>query len=454
MEGKDLTVGSLKKNMLLLLIPLVLTNLLNSIYNLVDGIWIGNLVGQNGLAIVTNSYPIILIITSVITGISIGTSVLISQYYGAKELNKLKNIVNSSYIIVVCLTVFFSVLIYIFLNPIFKILSVPIEITSGVKEYLVIYMIGLVFNSVFTCIIQNIRAIGNSKVPMYFVLISTVINIILDPILINTRLQANGAAIATWIAMVISFILSIIYVQFKSQILKISISKEILDMSKIKEILKVSIPVIIENWFITLIIIVETLVSNQLGVLGSASYGVVGKIEQIIYIIGSSFNSMTTIVVGQFVGKKMFNKGKNIITDAISIGALPTLFIFCIIYIFPRYMCYIFIKDIEVIDLSIIYLKYVGIGLILQLYRQVFNGYICGYGKTKRVLFSTIISGIVEIGLIVILMRFDINKLKVLGISVTGFVITKLSIDLLYTLIGKWDGAILKKFDKKENENA
>lgn len=76
MEGKDLTVGSLKKNMLLLLIPLVLTNLLNSIYNLVDGIWIGNLVGQNGLAIVTNSYPIVLIITSVITGISIGTSVL------------------------------------------------------------------------------------------------------------------------------------------------------------------------------------------------------------------------------------------------------------------------------------------------------------------------------------------------------------------------------------------
>lgn len=159
MKGKDLTKGNLKKNMILLLIPLLLTNLLNSIYNLVDGIWIGNLVGQNGVAIVTNSYPIILIITSIITGVTVGTSVLISQSYGANEKAKLKQIANVSYGIVITLTICFSIISFIFLDLIFKGLNVPVDIINNVREYLIIYMIGLVFNSLFTSIIQNIRVV-------------------------------------------------------------------------------------------------------------------------------------------------------------------------------------------------------------------------------------------------------------------------------------------------------
>ena len=159
MKGKDLTKGNLKKNMILLLIPLLLTNLLNSIYNLVDGIWIGNLVGQNGVAIVTNSYPIILIITSIITGVTVGTSVLISQSYGANEKAKLNQIANVSYGIVITLTICFSIISFIFLDLIFKGLNVPVDIINNVREYLIIYMIGLVFNSLFTSIIQNIRVV-------------------------------------------------------------------------------------------------------------------------------------------------------------------------------------------------------------------------------------------------------------------------------------------------------
>lgn len=90
MEGKDLTKGKLLKNMTILLIPLVLTNLLNSIYNIVDGIWIGNLIGENGVSAITNCYPLTLMVASIATALAVATSVLVSQYYGAKEEEKIK----------------------------------------------------------------------------------------------------------------------------------------------------------------------------------------------------------------------------------------------------------------------------------------------------------------------------------------------------------------------------
>lgn len=91
MEGKDLTKGNILKNMTMLIIPLVFTNLLNSVYNIVDAIWIGNLVGENGVSAITNCYPLTLIVTAISAGMAIATSVLVSQYYGAKEEEKLKS---------------------------------------------------------------------------------------------------------------------------------------------------------------------------------------------------------------------------------------------------------------------------------------------------------------------------------------------------------------------------
>lgn len=102
MEGKDLTKGNLLKNMTILIIPLIFTNLLNSIYNIVDAIWIGNLVGENGVSAITNCYPLTLIVTAISTGMAIATSILVSQYYGAKEEEKIKSAIryilcNNSY---------------------------------------------------------------------------------------------------------------------------------------------------------------------------------------------------------------------------------------------------------------------------------------------------------------------------------------------------------------------
>ena len=202
MEGKDLTKGNLLKNMAVLLIPLVLTMLLNSIYNIIDGIWIGNLIGEDGVSAITNCYPLTILVTAIANGIAIATSILVSQYYGAKENEKIKAIVGVSYLSTIIISIITILIMIITSNAWFKILNTPSEILNITKQYLTIYLIGFVFNFLLTVIMEELRAIGNSKVPLVFVGISTAVNIVLDPILIKLGLGVAGAAIATVIAMI------------------------------------------------------------------------------------------------------------------------------------------------------------------------------------------------------------------------------------------------------------
>ena len=295
MEGKDLTKGNLFKNMVKLVVPLILINLLNSIYNIVDGIWIGKLIGENGIAAITNCYPIIIVVTSISIGISIATSVLVSQYYGEKDKEKIKKVMGVAYILSVIIGIF-SVLIIIFTETVWlQILNTPKEILDITKQYLHIYLIGSMFNFIFIVISDSLKAIGNTKVPLIIIGISSIINIILDPILIKIGLGIVGTAIATLISMLISTIIAIIYVNKKSKLLKIDFKYLKLNKEYIKQFLKIGLPVMLEEGIFAFVASLEVYISNGAGIIGSASYGVISKLEQIIIVIGGSFKTMATV---------------------------------------------------------------------------------------------------------------------------------------------------------------
>ena len=207
MEGKDLTKGNLLKNMVFILIPILLTNLLNSIYSIVDGIWIGNLVGEHGVSVITNSFPVTLILSSISIGIATSVSVLVAQYYGAKNEEKIKQVVGVSYLFNTIIAITSILLIGLTLNFWLNIMNTPEEIFNMTKQYLSIYLIGFIFNFIFTMIMEEFRAIGNTKITLIFVAISSVLNIILDPILIKIGLGINGAALATAISMITGMII-------------------------------------------------------------------------------------------------------------------------------------------------------------------------------------------------------------------------------------------------------
>ena len=165
-EGTDLTNGNLFNNMLKFSIPLLITNLLSSMYNIVDGIWIGRLIGDTGVATTTNCWPIILVASSILTAVTVTTSVMVSQRYSSKEKQEIKNVITSLYIISIILGVITSGILILSLDFWLDIFNTPTEILQMSREYLTIYLIGYVFQFFEMTIIESIRATGNSKTPL------------------------------------------------------------------------------------------------------------------------------------------------------------------------------------------------------------------------------------------------------------------------------------------------
>lgn len=445
MEGKDLTKGNLLKNITILIIPLLLTNLLNSIYNIVDGIYVGNLVGEDGVSAITNCYPLTLIIQSISVGLTIATSVLVSQYYGAKDNEKVKSVMGVSYILTIIVGIITAILMILTSELWLKLLNTPTEIFDMTKKYLIIYVIGFIFNFILTIIMEALRAIGNSKIPLIFVGISTTINLILDPILINLGLGVSGAAIATVIAMIVGTLVALIYVNKKSELLKVNFKYLKLEKEHIKQFLKTGIPVIIEELFISSTLLLEVNISNATGVIGSASYGVISKLEQIIIIIGASLKTMATVTVGQFIGNNEVQKSVKVMQEGLKLAIVPTILIILVVFVFPRQYCQIFISSEEVITTAMLYLSVVGISYILLPIRELVHGFIVGTGHTKIVLFSATLATIVEFITIFILRSRDVNNLVSLGIGILMWVLTELTLNIAYYFSKKWQKEVIEK---------
>lgn len=274
MEGKDLTKGNLLKNMLYLLIPLVLTNLLNSIYNIVDGIWVGNLIGENGVSAITNSFPIIAVTRAIGYGLFTAISVLVSQYYGAKDKEKIKELLGTTYLISIIIGVVSVIVVCTSSDILLKILNTPEEVFKITKEYLIFNTIGYMFDLLLIDIMEALRAIGNTKSPLIFATITSVLNIILDPIFIKMGYGVVGTAIATTISIFVGMLIAIMYVNKKSEFLKIQLKQLKFNKDYIKQIIKLGIPITFEEIFIAVVAIFSVNISNSAGIIGSAAYGI------------------------------------------------------------------------------------------------------------------------------------------------------------------------------------
>ena len=444
MEGKDLTKGNLLKNMFILLIPLVLTNLLNSIYNIVDGIFVGNLIGENGLSAITNCYPIVFVITATIQGPAIATSVLVSQYYGAKAEEKLKSVCGVAYTITTILGLVLAILITITSDFWLKVLDTPVEILDMSKQYIIIYSIGSIFNAILIIIMEALRATGNSKVPLFFVGITTIVNLILDFILIKIGLGVAGAGIATMIAMFIGMITVIMYLNRKNSILRINKKYLKLDINYMKKILKIGIPIVLEELFAVIGLSLEINTVNRDGIIAIAAYGVADKLIQAIYVIGLSFQTMGTVTTGQFIGKKKIKECIKVVKNGIKLSILPCILIFTVVFIFPRQFCRIFVTSEIVIKFAINYISIIGIIHVLSPIKQLIQGFIAGTGHTKILFYSMTIANIIEIASILILRKTNLTSLTIIGIGIFLWLITDLGINLIYFFSENWKKQVIE----------
>lgn len=289
MEGKDLTKGNLFKNMVKFCIPLLITNLLNSMYNLIDGIWVGRLVGDDGVATVTNCWPITLIASSVLSGIAVTASVMVAQKFTSTEKEKIKNIITPMYIVAFLIGLLTSGILIVTLDLWLKLLNTPAEIFIDSKRYLIIYLIGYIFNFLAYTIVESIRATGDSKTPLILLTITNIVNIVLDPIFIKIGLGIVGAAIASALAMIIELIICLIYINKKSELLKFNKQFVKLTKSFLKELFKIACPMIFAELSTILIAIFLIFFSRWFCTIFTTNEEVIQTAISYLNIIGFAF---------------------------------------------------------------------------------------------------------------------------------------------------------------------
>ncbi|MFQ9894494.1 MAG: MATE family efflux transporter, partial [Emergencia sp.] len=210
----DFIGGNTKRCLMAMALPMIAAMFLNMMYNLVDSLWIGNLLGETAYAALTNSTPIILILTSVAKGATNGVSILISQAIGAKDKKKTESLISTSFCVAVVFSLLVTVLLEAFLPGILKALNTPAETYDMAYSYLAIYILGYLAVYLYLYFTAVLRSFGNSMFQAAAMLVSTILNAILDPIFIHF-IGFHGAAIATLLSQVICLLFMLIYLKKK-----------------------------------------------------------------------------------------------------------------------------------------------------------------------------------------------------------------------------------------------
>lgn len=250
----DLTEGSIHKKLWLFSIPMLISVMFQQIYNIADSMIAGKFVGENALAAVGASYPITMLFIAVAMGCNIGCSVIISQLFGAKEYGHMKTAVSTTYISCIILSIFLTILGFIFCTPLMRLMKTPENIFSDSRLYLDIYIAGITFLFLYNVCTGIFNALGDSRTPLYFLIGSSLGNIILDYVFVTAfHMGIAGVAWATFIAQGISCILSVLTLTLRLKKIKVvNEQKHILfSFSMLKKISIVAVPSILQQSFIS-----------------------------------------------------------------------------------------------------------------------------------------------------------------------------------------------------------
>ncbi|TXJ41883.1 MATE family efflux transporter [Brachyspira pilosicoli] len=393
--GKDLTESKVSTTLITLLIPILLSNTLNVVYNIVDSIWIGNIIGPLGLSAVAVSFPITLMMGSFAFGVNMANGVIVSQYYGAKDYDSVSYVIKVSTTLGVIILFTVGSLMFIFAKKILIIMNTPKDALDMAVIYLRISIIGLPFAYSYFFISSILRAIGDTVRPLIFLIVSSVINVILDPILIKgffiiPAMGLKGAAIATVISQCISVLISTSYLKIKNSFIKINPFIFTFDIKITKKIMKLAIPISSNQFIVAFGWLIITRLISSFGDAASATVAIVNRVESLFIMpIGALGNAVMTMSA-QNIGANKFDRVKEIFKNGIVIGIIISSVMSIFSIVNPHLLVNMFTKDLEVFEYSKSYIYTIMPIFIFYSIMFVCNGIINGAGKTIVIMiFST-----------------------------------------------------------------
>lgn len=354
-----MTEGNILKQIILFSIPLILGNFLQQMYNTVDSIIVGNYIGSNALAAVGSSTSLIALLIGFSQGIAVGAGVVISQLLGAKNKKDAKIAIHTALSLSIILGLILTI-VGIFLSPqILRLMKTPSEVMIESISYLRIYFVGVIFNIIYNMSAGILNASGNSKIPLIYLGIASVTNIVLDLILIVIlNMGVEGAAIATDISQVVSCVLALLFLIRVNADYKVSLREIRIHKNMAARIIKIGLPTGIQNMVISFSNVLVQSSVNVFGAKAIAGFGAYMKIDGFNILPVLSFSMAITTFAGQNYGAGNFNRIKKGMWLTLIIGFAYTIFTSIFLLTFSNQVIGLFTKDIQVIEYGILAMKY------------------------------------------------------------------------------------------------
>lgn len=404
----DLTEGKPAGLIFRFATPMLIGNVFQQVYNVTDSIIVGKFLGKEALAAVGASFPIIFLLISFIIGIASGSTIIIAQYFGAKNNVKVLRTIDTLYIFLFFASLLVMVTGIAFSGPIFRLIKLPANLIPDAVLYLNVYLSGSIFFFGFNGTSAILRGLGDSKTPLYFLIISTVANIFLDILfIVGFKWGIAGAAIATVIAQAGAFITTVVYLNRTHPVINLSWRKLYWDKEIFRSSVKIGLPTGFQQTFVSIGMIALLRIVNDYGTNVIAAYSVAGRIDGMAALPAMNFGQALSTFVGQNIGAGKLSRVKQGLVATLNMSSWTAVITSVLIIVFRHELMALFVSDPEVIRIGAEYLLIVSGFYVIFSGMFVVGGVMRGAGDTLIPMFITLFSlWLVRIPLAAVLSKY------------------------------------------------
>ena len=378
----DMTQGKAMKLLISFMLPTLAGNIFQQFYNVVDSVIVGQFLGEAALAAVGATGSVVFLVWGLVAGLASGFSVVIAQQFGAKNWKGMKHYESVSIILCIAVAIIMTIVLVLALDPILRLMNTGEDIYQDTRAYLGIIFAGISIILMFDLLAGLLRALGDSRTPLIFLVLSAIVNIVLDIVfIVNVKLGVAGAAYATLIAQFFSAVLCVIHIIRKYDILKLSRKEIEFSWQSAKRLLSVGIPMGLQFSITAIGTMIVQASLNTLGTAYIAGFAGAGKIQNITTQAFPSLGVAMATYVGQNYGAGRMDRIKEGVRASIVINLIFSVISMVLVYGFGEQLMHVFVSDnssVEMIQHGVRYLHiaiwfYVPLGFI-YIYRNTLQG--------------------------------------------------------------------------------
>ena len=390
---KNLTTGSVLKSILYFSLPYLLSYFLQTLYGMADLFIVGQFEGVASTTAVSIGSQVMHMITVMIVGLAMGTTVTIGRAIGANNRTHAEQLIGNTVTLFMTGSVVLAAVLLGFVDPIIRLVSVPEEAVAGTKVYLIICFIGIPCITAYNILASIFRGLGDSKSPMYFIAVACAANIALDYLFMGVlHLGPAGAALGTTLSQLVSVLVSLVVILKRNSGIHLTKRDFKPKKSTLGEILAIGVPVMLQDGFIQVSFMIITIIANQRGLTDAAAVGIVEKIISFLFLVPSSLLSTVSALGAQNLGANKPERVDAILRYAIGIGvAFGSIMAVTVQFIAPA-MVRPFTVDEAVVLAGASYIKGYIFDCLFAGVQFSFSGYFCAYGRSGLSFLHNILS--------------------------------------------------------------